>query len=264
MGLLDGQSAFVTGGASGIGEATCRRMAAEGAKVAVVDIDEAGARAVAEAIDGIAYAVDVTDFSALAGAAADADTQFGGLTLLFNNAGGSTLAGVDEWELDEWQRIVTLNLTGVFHGFKAVAPLILRAGGGAIVSTASISGTRPAAGEAPYAAAKAAVAALTATAALEYAPTVRVNAVSPGMIATAMTTLLLESRGLGRADHMVAKTPLARIGTPDDIAAVVVFLCSDLARFVTGQNIVIDGGMTLHGSGVDGVLDAVRDLMAQR
>jgi NAD(P)-dependent dehydrogenase (short-subunit alcohol dehydrogenase family) len=263
MGLLDGQRAFVTGGASGIGAATCRRMAEEGARVAVVDIDEAGAHEVAGSIGGVAYAVDVTDFDALARAAGDANERLGGLTLLFNNAGGGSLGGLHEYALDEWQRVITLNLTSVFHGFKAIAPLILEAGGGAIVSTASISGTRPAAGEAPYAAAKAAVAALTATAALEYAPTVRVNAVSPGMIATAMTTLLLESQGLGRADHMVAKTPLARVGLPEDIADVVVFLCSDLARFVTGQNIVIDGGMTLHGSGVDGVLDVVRELMAQ-
>jgi NAD(P)-dependent dehydrogenase (short-subunit alcohol dehydrogenase family) len=84
------------------------------------------------------------------------------------------------------------------------------------------------------------------------------------MIATPMTTLLLEERGLGRAEQMAAKTPLDRVGAPEDIADVVVFLCSDLARFVTGQNIVIDGGMTLHGSGVDGVFDIVRDLMAQR
>jgi len=264
MGLLDGQRAFVTGGASGIGAATCRRMAAEGARVAVVDIDESRAREVARSIDGIAFGVDVTDFDALARAAADANEQLGGLTLLYNNAGAGGMAALHDYSLDEWNRIVTLNLTGVFHGFKAVAPLILEAGGGAIVSTASISGTRPAAGEAPYAAAKAAVAALTATAALEYAPTVRVNAVSPGMIATAMTTLLLEEQGLGRATHMADKTPLARVGTPDDIAGVVVFLCSDLARFVTGQNIVIDGGMTLHGSGVDGIYDLVRDLMAQR
>src|SRR4029079_6135989 len=171
---------------------------------------------------------------------------------------------IHAYDESEWDRILRVNLTGVFHGFKAIAPLILATGGGAIVSTASISGTRPSAGEAPYAAAKAAVAALTATAALEYAPTVRVNAVSPGMIATAMTTLLLEDQGLRRAEHMVAKTPLARVGQPDDIASVVVFLCSDLARFVTGQNIVIDGGMTLHGSGVDGVYEVVRDLMARR
>src|SRR5205814_8760114 len=128
-------------------------------------------------------------------------------------------------------------------------------------ANASISRPRRAAGEAPYAAAKAAVAALTASAALEYAPTVRVNAVSPGMIATPMTTLLLEDRGLGREKHMVDKTPLARVGQPEDIADVVVFLCSDLARFVTGQNIVIDGGMTLHGAGVDGLLDRFRSFL---
>ena len=264
MGLLDGQRAFVTGGASGIGAATCRRMAAEGARVAVVDLDDERARQVADEIDGVAFAVDVTDFSAMTDAARKAHEQLGGLTLLFNNAGGSSMAEIHQWELSEWQRIVDLNLTGVFHGFKAVAPMILESGGGAIVSTSSISGTRPAAGEAPYAAAKAAVAALTASAALEYAPTIRVNAVAPGMIATPLTHLLLEDRGLGREKHMLEKTPLARIGQPDDIADVVVFLCSDLARFVTGQNLVIDGGMTLHGSGVDGVLDVVRDLMARR
>ena len=263
VGLLDGQRAFVTGGASGIGAATCRRMAAEGARVAVVDVDAERADEVARAVDGIAYPVDVTDFAALHAAALAAHEELGGLTLLFNNAGGSSMAAIHEWDLAEWQRIVTLNLTGVFHGFKAVAPLIVESGGGAIVSTASISGTRPAAGEAPYAAAKAAVAALTASAALEYAPTVRVNAVSPGMIATPLTRLLLEPRGLGREEHMIAKTPLARVGNPDDVAGVVTFLCSDLARFVTGQNIVVDGGMTLHGSGIDGVLDVVRELTAK-
>ncbi len=131
------------------------------------------------------------------------------------------------------------------------------------MSTASISGTRPAAGEAPYSAAKAAVIALTANAALEYAPSIRVNSVSPGMIRTPLTELLLEPRGIGLEDRQRAKTPLDRIGTPGDIADVVVFLCSDLARFVTGQNLVADGGMTLHGSGVDGVLDIVRDLLSQ-
>src|SRR2546421_641811 len=137
MGLLEGQRAFVTGGASGIGAATCRRMAEEGAHVAVVDIDASRADEVARSIDGAAYAVDVTDFDALAGAAADANERLGGLTLLFNNAGGSSMAAVHDWALHEWQRIVSLNLTGVFHGFKAVAPLILQSGGGAIVSTAS-------------------------------------------------------------------------------------------------------------------------------
>jgi NAD(P)-dependent dehydrogenase (short-subunit alcohol dehydrogenase family) len=261
MGLLDQKRAFVTGGGSGIGAATCRRFAAEGAAVAVVDINGDAARAVAAEIGGLAYEVDVTDFSAVAAAARDADERLGGLTTLFNNAGGSNLSPLHQYDEAEWARIVTLNLTGVFHGFKAAAPLIVANGGGSIVSTASISGTRPAAGEAPYAAAKAAVVALTATAALEYAPTVRVNAISPGMIHTGLTDLLLTMDWA--VPHMTAKTPLGRIGTPDDVADVVVFLSSDLARFITGQNIVIDGGMTLHGAGVDGLLDRFRTLLPQ-
>jgi NAD(P)-dependent dehydrogenase (short-subunit alcohol dehydrogenase family) len=237
-------------------------MAAEGAQVAVFDLNADKAEAVAKEIDGIAYTVDVTDYDSLAAAMSDAAATMGGLSLLYNNAGGSTLSPIHDYEVAEWRRIVDLNLTGVFHGFKAGAPLILESGGGAIVSTASISGTRPAAGEAPYAAAKAAIVALTASAALEYAPTIRVNAVSPGMIRTPLTELLLDQAGIGLEDQQRAKTPLDRIGAPGDIADVVVFLCSDLARFVTGQNLVVDGGMTLHGAGVDGVLDVVRDLLS--
>lgn len=261
MGLLDGVRAVITGGASGIGAATCRRFAQEGARVAVIDRDGEGAETVAKGIDGRAYAVDVTDFAALDAAVADADRAFGGITAIFNNAGVGNSMPLHEYPLDEWQRIVDICLNGVFHGFKAAAPRILAAGGGSIVSTSSISGTRPAAGEGPYSAAKAAVAALTATAAMEYAPTIRVNAVAPGMIETALSRLILVEEGLNLRERMIAKTPLARIGEPDDIADVVVFLCSPLARFVTGQNLVIDGGMTLHGSGVDGLLDIVQQLL---
>jgi len=263
MGCLNGHRAVVTGGGSGIGAETCRRMAAEGAHVAVFDVNGDNAQALADEIGGRGYSVDVTDYDALADAMRDAAAQMQGLTLLFNNAGGSTLAPIHDFDVAEWNRIVTLNLTGVFHGFKAGAPLILQSGGGAIVSTASISGTRPAAGEAPYSAAKAAVVALTASAALEYAPHIRVNAVSPGMIRTPLTELLLDDRGIGLEDVQRAKTPLDRIGEPADIADVVVFLCSDAARFVTGQNLVVDGGMTLHGSGVDGVLETVRHLLSR-
>ncbi len=200
MGLLEGKRALVTGGGSGIGAATCRRFAEEGAAVAVLDVRGDAARAVAAEVDGIAYEVDVTDFSAMAWALREADERLGGLTTLFNNAGTSNLSPVHAYDEAEWDRILRVNLTGVFHGFKAGAPLLLANGGGAIVSTASISGTRPSAGEAPYAAAKAAVAALTATAALEYAPTIRVNAVSPGMIHTGLTDPLLD-RPVGRPPH---------------------------------------------------------------
>jgi NAD(P)-dependent dehydrogenase (short-subunit alcohol dehydrogenase family) len=262
MGLLEGHRAVVTGGGSGIGRATCERMAAEGAAVAVLDQNGDAAQATAGSVGGCAYEVDVADAAAMERTVHEAARVMGGVSLLFNNAGIGTIGGIHEMDPAEWDRIVRVNLSGVFHGFRAAVPLMLEGGGGRIVSTASISGTRPAAGEGPYAAAKAAVAALTATAALEYAPTIRVNAVSPGMIRTGLTTPLLD--GLpGREEHMIAKTPLARIGGPDDIADVVVFLCSDLSRFVTGQNLVIDGGMTLHGSGVDGLLDFVRGLVAK-
>jgi NAD(P)-dependent dehydrogenase (short-subunit alcohol dehydrogenase family) len=261
VGLLEGHRAIVTGGGSGIGRATCRRMAGEGARVAVIDIDRASAELVAEEIDGVAYAADVTDFDALESAVRDAADRLGGLTALFNNAGASFISHVHEWPPEEWHRIVTLNLTGVFHGMKAAVPLMLDGGGGSIVSTASISATRPSAGEAPYSAAKAGVVAMTANAALEYAPSIRVNAVSPGMIRTGMTEPLLGGFE-GIEDELAARTPLARVGVPDDIAHVVVFLCSDLARYVTGQNLVVDGGMTLHGAATDGILERLKGLMA--
>lgn len=256
MGLLDGQRAIVTGGGSGIGRATARRMAAEGAAVAVIDLDAASAEAVADEIGGTAHQADVGHPEGLKAAVDEAVRALGGLTTLFNNAGTGNQAPLHEWDPEEWDRLVRVNLTGVYLGFRAAVPHILAAGGGCIVSTASISGTRPAAGEAPYAAAKAGVAAITASAALEYGPHIRVNAVSPGMILTKLTEPLLQFLPHER-ERFERDTPVGRIGEPEDIADVVVFLCSDLARFVTGQNLVVDGGLTLHGSGVDGIFTQI-------
>jgi len=253
MGLLDGHKAIVTGGGSGIGRATCRRMAAEGARVSVLDLDAGAAATVAEEIGGTSRGVDVSDAGALAEAVRTAAGELGGLSIMFNNAGIGMLGPLHEYGPELWNQIVGVNLGGVFNGIRAAAPLIKESGGGSIVNTASISGTRPAAGEAPYSAAKAGIIALTAVAALEYAPEIRVNAVSPGMIGTKLTEPL--SMFPDKWKEFAERTPLHRIGEPEEIADVVVFLCSDMARFVTGQNIVIDGGMTLHGSGVDGLLD---------
>lgn len=252
--LLESQVAIVTGGGSGIGAATCRRFAHHGATVAVLDVDEVNARMVADEVGGRSYAVDVTDFGRLSAVVDAVAADLGEPTILVNNAGGSGISRLGDQDLGEWERLIALNLSGVFHGIKALAPRMAAAGRGCIVNTASISGVRPAIGEGPYAAAKAGVVALTATAALEYAPAVRVNAVSPGAIHTKLTDPLL-SAVAGAKDWWVTKTPLARIGAPEDVADVIVFLCSDLARFVTGQNLVVDGGMTLHGSGVDGLLE---------
>ncbi len=254
MGLLAGHKAVVTGGGSGIGRATAHRMAEEGAQVAVVDIDGDAAGECAKEIGATPYVADVADPDGLRDAFDAAATAMGGITLLYNNAGIGGMSPLAEWEPEEWTRLVTVNLTGVYLGFRAAIPHIRASGGGSIVSTASISGTRPAAGEAPYSAAKAGVAAITASAALEYAPGIRVNAVSPGMIETALTAPLLQFVPDAR-ERYERTTPAGRVGQPGDIADVVVFLCSDLARFITGQNLVVDGGMTLHGSGVDGIFE---------
>ncbi|HEY1831471.1 MAG TPA: SDR family oxidoreductase [Acidimicrobiales bacterium] len=256
MGLLEGRTAIVTGGGSGIGRATSRRMSEEGARVAVLDLDAASAKTVADEIGGIGFGVDVCDVDAVQDVFDAAVKELGGLSLLYNNAGTSAFGKLHEIDAGEWNRVLGVNLTGVFAGFRAAVPHMLAGGGGAIVSTASISGTRPAAGEGPYAASKAAVAALTATAALEYAPAIRVNAVSPGMIRTSMTAPMFEFMP-GQEERFETGTPAGRVGEPEDIADVVVFLCSDLARFITGQNLVVDGGLTLHGSGVDGIYDLV-------
>ena len=256
MGLLDGRAAVVTGGASGIGRATCRRMTEEGARVAVLDVEGDAAEAVAKEIGGVAYAVDVSDPDGLKDAVDAAAREFGGLSVMYNNAGTAAFNRMHEYDPAEWERVLRVNLTGVWAGFRAAVPHLLAGGGGSIVSTASISGTRPAAGEGPYAASKAAVAALTASAALEYGPAIRVNAVSPGMIRTTMTAPWFEFMP-DQEERFVKGTPVARVGEPEDVADVVVFLCSDLARFVTGQNIVVDGGLTLHGSGVDTIFERV-------
>ena len=187
MQLLEGHRAIVTGGGSGIGAATCRRFAEHGAQVAVFDVVGDRAESVAAEISGVAYTVDVTDFDALDAAVHDAAARFDGISLLVQQRG---------WQQPAAAARVSRRRVAAHRDAQPLRRLLrhqggrsdhARGGGGAIVSTASISGTRPRPGEAPYAAAKAAVAALTCSAALEYAPTIRVNAVSPGMIHTPMT-----------------------------------------------------------------------------
>src|SRR5579864_8111168 len=252
MGLVEGHRALITGGGSGIGRAVAVRLTEEGARVAVIDRDPERARQVAAETGGVGLAVDVTEPEALAEAVDRAVGELGGLSIVHANAGIGTMNAVGEMSPKEWGSIIDVNLTGVFHTVHAAIPHLLANGDGRVVSTASISGVRPAEGEAAYAAAKLGVVSLTASLALEYGPTIRANAVSPGMIATGMTGPLLDNFTY-IVERMKAKTPAGRIGEPDDVADVVVFLCSDLARFVTGQNIIVDGGMTLHGSGVDGL-----------
>jgi len=258
MGLLEGRRAVVTGGAAGIGRATCRRLAAEGARVAVFDVDEKAARDAAAEVGGKAFRVDVADANDVEVAMRAAAEALGGLDLLVNNAGAGGLASLHRTEPEAFRRLLDVNLAGVFHGIRAAVPLLQEAGGGAIVNNASATGVRPTPGESAYAAAKAAVLSLTRSAALEYGPTIRVNAVSPGVIRTPLTESLLKVPGALAAVRDA--TPLARVGDAEEVAGAIVFLASDLASFVTGQNLVVDGGLTLPQAGIDPVL---RGLLAR-
>jgi NAD(P)-dependent dehydrogenase (short-subunit alcohol dehydrogenase family) len=190
MGLLDGRRAVVTGGGSGIGAATCRWFAGEGARVAVLDVDHGAAEAVAGAVGGVAVGADVADATALTAAFDRAAAALGGLDTVVNNAGTGNVLPLHDYPDEEWERLLRVNLTGVFNGTRA-AVAHLRAAGrtGAVVNVSSLSGLRPTRGEAPYSAAKAGVVALTMSAALEYGPGIRVNCVSPGFIRTPLTEL---------------------------------------------------------------------------
>lgn len=255
MGALDGHKAIVTGGGAGIGEAICRRFAAEGARVVVLDRRLEPAQAVADDIGGIAFECDVADAAAVEGAVGRLYDEFGSVTDLVNNAGMGMNKPLHRYRDEEWALVMAVNLTGTFHCMRAVIPRMLDAGGGSIVNNASLNGLRPLSGEAPYSAAKAGVINLTMTAAVEYAPTIRVNCVSPGLIATPLTALVT-SNPEWRAAAEVG-TPLQRIGTADEVANVVAFLCSDASSYITGQNFVIDGGAGLPNAQAESLIKTI-------
>jgi len=255
MGTLDGRRAIVTGAGSGIGRAVCLQLAADGAAVAALDIDGESARATAALCGGTAVVADVGDTAALDAAVHEAVAALGGLSILVNNAGVGNVRPFERYRDADYDRVVDASMRGTFAGIRAAGPLIRSGGGGSIVNIASVAGMRPTRGEAPYGAAKAAVIALTSSAALEYAPTVRVNCVSPGLIETPLTAPLLADEAARRAFD--ESTPLGRVGTAQDVADVVAFLCSDRAAYVTGVNIPVDGGSLLPSAQVDASLRAI-------
>lgn len=256
-GRFTGRQAVITGGGSGIGEATCRLFAAEGAIVTVLDRDGAAAARVAESIGGRAVTVDVRDGDAMTISIRGAAEAMGGLTDLINNAGLGTAKPLLDYTDKEWALLVGVNLTGTFHGIRAAGPIMVEAGRGSIVNNASLTGIRPTRGEGPYSAAKAGVLALTQSAALELAPAVRVNAVAPGMVRTPLTEIVVANETWRRAAE--AGTPAGRIGEADEVAEVIAFLASDAASYVTGQTIVVDGGSALPSLQSDALLRAISD-----
>lgn len=257
---LTDHRAIVTGGGAGIGAATVRRLAGLGARVAVLDRDGAAARTVAEQVGGHAFEVDVADPDATTAAVEAAAEALGGLTDVVANAGFGLNKPLHRYRDHEWALVVGVNLGGTFHTMRAAIPLLLEAGGGSIVTVASLNATRPLQGEAPYSAAKAGVVNLTKTAALEYAPAIRANCVSPGMIATALTSIITDDPDFTAVAE--AGTPLQRIGTAEEVADVIAFLCSDAAAYLTGQDLVVDGGAGLPNLQADSIVRAVRDRFA--
>ncbi|MEU0303320.1 SDR family NAD(P)-dependent oxidoreductase [Streptomyces sp. NPDC006175] len=240
-----GKVAFITGGASGIGLALSRRLAASGASVVVADYNEESARKAADELKATgaraaAVALDVTDPASVEAGVRFAVDTFGALHLAVNNAGiGGPSQPTGEYGIEDWNKVVTTNLSGVFYSMRYELPAILASGGGAVVNMSSILGTNGFAGSPAYVAAKHGVVGLTKTAALEYAAqNVRINAVGPGFI----DTPLLRDTDSPARDHLISLHPAGRLGTSEEVAELTAFLLSDRASFVHGSYHLVDGG----------------------
>ena len=245
---LEGKVALISGGARGIGAATARLMAAEGASVVIADLlEKEGLETEAEISEAggqvLFVPLDVASESDWAAAVQSTVSKFGKLDILVNNAGISSRTGVEDTSVDSWDQVMEVNAKGVFLGTKAAIPEMRKAGGGSIINISSIYGIVGSGGSASYHASKGAVRLFTKSAAVQYASEgIRVNSVHPGFVDSPMTDAHHGIPEIRQA--RTAQTPLGRLGVPEDIAPGILYLASDQSSFVTGSELVIDGGMT--------------------
>jgi len=255
MSGLTGQVVVVTGGGGGIGGATCKRYAKEGAKVAVFDMNLAAAQKVADEIQAsggtaAAFACDITDRAAVDAAVAATEAQLGPIHVLVNNAGWDIFKPFTKTVPAEWDKLIAINLTGALHMHHAVLPGMVARGGGRIVNIASDAARGGSSGEAVYAACKGGLVALSKTLAREHARhNITVNVVCPGPTDTALLAGFAEGAANPEKlmDAFKKAIPLGRLGQPSDLAGAILFFGSDDAAFITGQVISVSGGLTMHG-----------------
>jgi NAD(P)-dependent dehydrogenase (short-subunit alcohol dehydrogenase family) len=241
---FEGKGALVTGGGSGIGEAIVRRLAAEGASVVVMDVQaEAAERVAGEIPSGSAFAGDVTDPEASERAVAHAVETFGGLHIAANIAGiGGPLISSEEYPIDDWRKVIDINLSGVYYSMRAELRHMLSEGAGSIVNMASMFSVVARDSMVAYVAAKHGVLGITRAAAIDCAGRgVRVNCVGPAVIRTPLLAASLDQAG---ADYLASLNPFGRLGEPDEVASLVAWLTSEEASFVSGSFYAVDGAFT--------------------
>jgi NAD(P)-dependent dehydrogenase (short-subunit alcohol dehydrogenase family) len=244
---LEGRVAVVTGGASGIGLATVRRLAAEGAKVVIGDIDPVAGKTAADEVGGLFVATDVTDQAAVENLFQQAFATYGSVDIAFNNAGISPPddASILDTGLEAWRKVQEVNLTSVYLCCKAAIPYMQRQGKGSIINTASfVAVMGSATSQISYSASKGGVLAMSRELGVEFARQgIRVNALCPGPVNTPLLTELF-AKDPERAQRRLVHVPMGRFGEPEEIAAAVAFLASDDASFITANTFLVDGGIS--------------------